>query len=51
MPEGYVPQAHESVEVDRGVVGPDYLKTLRTPLLADATLPSADDNPRSAWQL
>jgi predicted permease len=33
MPEGYVPRPHESVEADRGVVGPDYLRTLRTPLL------------------
>lgn len=32
-PEGYVPQPHESMEVDRGIVGPDYLATLRTPLL------------------
>jgi predicted permease len=46
MPEGYVPQAHESVEVDRGVVGPDYLKTLRTPLLAGRDFTSADDNPQ-----
>lgn len=34
MPEGYVPRVHESVEADRGAVGPDYLQTLRTPLLA-----------------
>jgi predicted permease len=34
MPEGYLPRPHESIEVDRGIVGPDYLKTLRTPLLA-----------------
>ncbi len=34
MPEGYVPRVHESIEADRGVVGADYLKTLRTPLLA-----------------
>lgn len=33
-PEGYVPQPHESMEVDRGIVGPGYLATLRTPLLA-----------------
>jgi predicted permease len=32
MPEGYVPHLHESVESDRGFVGPDYLQTLRTPL-------------------
>ncbi|HEV2272947.1 MAG TPA: ABC transporter permease, partial [Acidobacteriaceae bacterium] len=33
-PEGYVPASHESLEVDRGIVGPGYLKTLRTPLIA-----------------
>ncbi len=34
QPEGYVPRPHESMEVDRGQVGPDYLQTLRTPLIA-----------------
>jgi predicted permease len=34
QPEGYVPQAHENIEADRGIVGPDYLATLRTPLIA-----------------
>jgi predicted permease len=43
MPEGYVPRPHESVEVDRGVVGPGYLKTLRTPLLAGRDFTGADD--------
>jgi predicted permease len=33
QPEGYVPQPHETIEPDRGIVGPDYLVTLRTPLL------------------
>jgi predicted permease len=33
-PEGYVPQPHETVEADRGNVGPDYLGTLHTRLLA-----------------
>jgi putative ABC transport system permease protein len=32
-PEGYVPQPHESMEVDRGVVGPNYFHTMRTALL------------------
>lgn len=32
-PEGYVPRPHESMEVDRGVVGPGYLQTLGTPLI------------------
>ncbi len=26
MPEGYVPRPHESIEVDRGIVGPGYLR-------------------------
>jgi len=34
MPEGYVPRPHEDVEVDRAVVAPNYLETLKTPLLA-----------------
>ncbi len=34
MPEGYVPRVHESIEADRGIVGPGYLETLRTPLVA-----------------
>ncbi len=33
QPEGYVPQKNESMEVDRGVVGPEYLRTVRTALL------------------
>ena len=34
MPEGYVLHPHETIDVDRGSVGPQYLQTLRTPLLA-----------------
>ncbi len=33
-PDGYVPQPHESMEIDRAVVGPNYFRTMRTPLLA-----------------
>jgi len=33
LPEGYVPRPHEAIEVDRGSVGPQYLQTMRTPLL------------------
>ncbi len=33
-PEGYVPRVHEDVEADRGVVGTNYLETMRTPLLS-----------------
>jgi len=33
-PDGYVPQPHESMEINRAVVGPNYFRTMRTPLLA-----------------
>jgi predicted permease len=42
QPEGYVPQPHESMEVDRGSVGPDYLATLRTPLIAGRDITEQD---------
>ena len=42
QPEGYIPQPHESMEVDRGIVGPDYLATLRTPLIAGRDITSQD---------
>jgi predicted permease len=31
-PEGYVWQAHESMEIPEALVGPDYLKTMQIPL-------------------
>jgi predicted permease len=34
LPEGYVPRVHENIEADRGDVGPEYLATMRTPLVA-----------------
>jgi predicted permease len=43
QPVGYVPHLHESMEVDRGQVGPDYLATMRTPLLAGREFTLADD--------
>lgn len=43
MPEGYVPRVHEDVEVDRGDVGPGYLHTMRTPLLAGRDFTDADN--------
>jgi predicted permease len=43
QPAGYVPHLHESMEVDRGQVGPDYLATMRTPLLAGREFTLADD--------
>ncbi len=47
QPEGYVPRPHESMEVDRGLVGPGYLQTLRTPLIAGRDI-SAQDSDASA---
>jgi predicted permease len=44
VPEGYVPRPHESIEVDRGKVGTDYLKTLRTPLISGRDF-TAQDTP------
>lgn len=43
MPEGYVPRLHETIEVDRGKVGPGYLQTLRTPLISGREF-TAQDN-------
>jgi predicted permease len=43
MPEGYIPHPHESIEVDRGIVGSGYLQTLRTPLLAGRDFTDADN--------
>ena len=34
VPEGYVRRPHEDMTVDRADVGPNYLETMRTPLLA-----------------
>jgi len=44
--EGYVPRLHESMEIDWARVGPNYFRTLRTPLVAgrDFTL---QDNAKS----
>jgi len=42
QPEGYVPQPHETVEADRANVGPDYLATLRTPILRGRDFSDAD---------
>jgi predicted permease len=32
-PDGYFPQPGESMEVSRGIVGPNYLRTMRTPII------------------
>ncbi len=42
-PEGYLPRLHETMTADRATVGPDYLRTLRTPLLAGRDFTAADD--------
>jgi predicted permease len=33
-PDGYVPQPHESMEISRAIVSPNYFRTIRTPLVA-----------------
>ncbi|MFY9805228.1 MAG: ABC transporter permease [Candidatus Acidiferrales bacterium] len=33
-PEGYVPQPHESMDVNDSCVGPNYLRTMQIPLIA-----------------
>jgi predicted permease len=43
LPEGYLPQPHESMEADRGIVGPKYLQTLRTPLMAGRDFTDQDN--------
>jgi predicted permease len=43
QPEGYVPGKNESMEVDRGVAGPEYLRTIRTALLAGRDFTDRDN--------
>jgi predicted permease len=43
QPEGYVPGKNESMEVDRGVAGPEYLRTVRTALLEGRDFTDRDD--------
>ncbi len=40
--EGYVPQLRESMEVDRAYVGPNYLRTMRIPLVEGRDLTVSD---------
>jgi len=44
QPEGYVPRKNESMEVDRGVAGPEYLRTVRTALLAGRDFTDRDND-------
>lgn len=43
QPEGYVPGKNESMEVDRGVTGPEYLRTVRTALVAGRDFTDRDN--------
>jgi predicted permease len=43
QPDGYVPGKNESMEVDRGVAGPEYLRTVRTALLAGRDFTDRDN--------
>ncbi|MBZ5565332.1 MAG: FtsX-like permease family protein, partial [Acidobacteriia bacterium] len=42
QPEGYVPRLHESMEISRACVGPNYFRTLRTPLVAGRDFTAQD---------
>jgi predicted permease len=44
QPDGYVPAKNESMEVDRGVAGPEYLRTVRTALLAGRDFTDRDND-------
>jgi len=45
-PDGYVPQPHESMQIDRATVGPNYFRTMRIPLLAGRDF-TGQDGPKS----
>ena len=34
LPDGYLPKPGESMEISRGIVGPNYLRTMRIPIIA-----------------
>jgi putative ABC transport system permease protein len=40
--EGYVPQPHESMEISRAIVGPNYFRTLRTSVISGREFTDAD---------
>jgi predicted permease len=40
--EGYVPQPHESMEISRAMVGPNYFRTLRTSVISGREFTAAD---------
>jgi predicted permease len=45
-PDGYVPQPHESMEIDRANVGPNYFRAMRIPLIAGRDF-TGQDGPKS----
>jgi predicted permease len=45
---GYVPRPHESMEIDWARVGPNYFRTLRTPLVSGREF-TAQDDANSQW--
>ena len=40
--EGYMPQPHESMEISRAIVGPNYFRTLRTSVISGREFTEAD---------
>lgn len=40
--QGYIPQPHESMEISRAIVGPNYFRTLRTALTSGREFTDAD---------
>jgi putative ABC transport system permease protein len=42
--EGYIPRPHESMEVTRAIVAPNYFRTLKTPLLEGRGFTDNDDD-------
>ena len=48
-PDGYIPQAHESMETQEAIVTPNYLKTMQIPILKgrDFTLRDRKDSQRA----
>jgi predicted permease len=40
--QGYVPQPHEWMEISRGIVGPNYFRTLRTSVISGREFTEAD---------
>lgn len=44
QPEGYVAQLHESMEIDRAVISPEFFRTLQTELVAGRDFTIHDDS-------